>query len=524
MNDLSHRGDAFDLDRWLQRVLMIVLAASVCWFVVKTIHWPLTGDASLMHYVSFLMDHGRAPYRDIGDINLPVSYAPAWVVSHLFGAGSLPWRIYDFALLLVAGIAMYFIAKPYGVFPAVWAGSLFALIHGRDGLLQVGQRDLLVAVLLVVGVALLFCARRREHHWLAVGFGGCVGFATMIKPVFAAFLLLVLVDYLAQRKTDKAAVRMAWLSVLGWLGPVLGCALWLRAKGSLAAFWYDVSIVGPYHERIGHAPTRFLLSNSVSPIGWLIAAWIVMRLAMLARADGCDALDVPVAQERRLLLIAAALGYLAYLVQQRGYPYHRYTFQVFLLLVLALDFADALRSVGRVRWLSGVALVWGALVLAPVSAVKAGRYEWQQRPFRAALEADLLHVERKRGVASLDGRVECLDSISGCVAALDDMHVVEDERVMYDEFLFNPGGARVVDETRANFLAEVEKDPPLAFVESAPLFPAGPDGYKKLDQWPQFRDWLCAHYSLEEDRTFTVAVREAGKATVPPGYRIYVRK
>ncbi len=43
-----------------------------------------------------------------------------------------------------------------------------------------------------------------------------------------------------------------------------------------------------------------------------------------------------------------------------------------------------------------------------MSAVKAGRYEWRQQPFRAALEMDLLHVEREYGAASLDGRVESL--------------------------------------------------------------------------------------------------------------------
>jgi hypothetical protein len=33
-------------------------------------HWPLVGDASLIHYICFLMDHGMAPYRDLGDRNM----------------------------------------------------------------------------------------------------------------------------------------------------------------------------------------------------------------------------------------------------------------------------------------------------------------------------------------------------------------------------------------------------------------------------------------------------------------------
>jgi hypothetical protein len=62
--------------------------------------------------------------------------------------------------------------------------------------------------------------------------------------------------------------------------------------------------------------------------------------------------------------------------------------------------------------------------------------------------------------------------------------------VMYDEFLCHASGTRVVDDAREGFLSDVEKNPPLVFVMSAPLFPAGPNEYKKLDQWPEFREWL----------------------------------
>lgn len=518
--------------RWLQTLSMLVLAGSVCWFICQTLHWPVTGDASLMHYVTFLMDHGRAPYRDICDMNLPMSYAPSWCVSHLFGAGDLPWRLYDLALLMVAGGAMYVIARPYGAFPAVWAGCLFALIHGRDGLLQVGQRDLFAAVLLVVGVACQIGAMRGSRNWLAACFGVCAGAAAMIKPTFALFLMLAFVEYFAQPRSDrraakgaaKGAAKRVAFAVFGWLMPVFGCVAWLGAKGSLRAFWYALIAVEPYHARIGHAPTGFLFSNSVSPIAWLVAAWVIVRLATrLQQRPGTACI------EGRLLLLAAGLAYVSYLVQQRGYPYHRYPYQIFLLMLVGIDLSDALRRTGFTRWMSVVALVWASVVLAPVSAVKLGRYEWRQQPFRGAMEDDLYRIARSRHLSSLDGQVQCLDSISGCIATLDQMRVVQSTGLMYDEFLFNPrrpdsGGASVVDNARAAFLREVEGNPPLVFIVSAPLFPSGPDGYRKLDRWPEFRDWLNAHYVLDVERTFTVAVRGAGKPIVPAGYRVYTHK
>ena len=526
--------------RWLQALLVPFLVGSVAWFVVKTIHWPLTGDASLMHYVTLLMDHGRAPYREIGDINLPLSYAPAWLVGHVFGAGDLPWRFYDLALLAVAGAAMYFIARPYGAFPAVWAGCLFALIHGRDGVLQTGQRDYAASVLLLAGVACLVGAMRNKQGWLAGFFGVCTGAATMIKPTLCLFLLLAFVDYFEHRAADSRASRRLMQAVAGWLSVVAGCLFWIMAKGSLREFWYMVTVVAPYHTAIGHAPTTFLFKNSLSPLPALAGAWLVVRLAVwftvrdTVRDRVRDGAGVPREEEqrssgspaavRRMLLLGAVFGYASYLVQQRGYPYHRYPLQAFLLLLLAMDFTDGLRRSGIARWLSAAALVWATVVLAPVSAVKAGRYEWREQPFRGALKADLLRLSREKGVASLNRRVQCLDSISGCVATLDAMGLEQATGLMYDEFLFNPGGAPVIDEARASFLAEVEKQPPLMFIVSAPLFPAGPDEYQKLDRWPEFREWLNSHYALEEERTFTVAVRTAGRATVPPGYRIYLRR
>ena len=511
-----------DVAGWIQRAMVLILVGSVLWFVVRTVPWRITGDASLMHYVTFLIAHGRAPYREIGDINLPMSYAPTWLVDRLFEGSDLAWRIYDLALLLAVGVAMFFIARPYGAFPAVWAGCLFALIHGRDGLLQVGQRDLFAAMLVIGGVAFLFAALRGNGSWLAAGFGICVGAAAMVKPPFALFLLLAFVAHFSRSKSDHQAAKRLLFGVAGWLAPVLGCVGWLKAKGSLKAFWCTLTVVGPYHARIGHAPIKFLLSNSVSPITWLLAAWAIVRLSAWARAR--DRRPYADSVEQNLLLLAAGLGYLSYLVQQRGYPYHRYPFQVFMLLVMAIDFIQALRSASWVRWMGAAALVWGAVVMAPVSAVKAGRYEWRPQPFRNAMEADLLRVTRERGVASLDGRVQCLDSISGCVATLDAMGIVQSTGVMYDEFLFNPGGVRVIDDARAGFLKDLEGKPPLVFVMSAPLFPAGPDEYRKLDQWPEFREWLVGRYVLDAERTFTVAVREAAKAEVPLGYRIYVLK
>ncbi|MGB7199744.1 MAG: hypothetical protein WBG23_15650, partial [Acidobacteriaceae bacterium] len=153
----------------LKQIGAFVLGTCVVIFVCTTWHWPFVGDEAFIRYVIFLMHHGMAPYRDIVDINMPGAYAVDWLVVRLFGSGSLAWRIFDFALMGLATVAAVAIARPYDWFAGIYAGFLFMLIHGRDGVAQAGERDLTMSVLLLGAVALLFYARRNKS-WVATAF------------------------------------------------------------------------------------------------------------------------------------------------------------------------------------------------------------------------------------------------------------------------------------------------------------------------------------------------------------------
>ncbi|WP_433984425.1 heme-binding protein [Tunturiibacter empetritectus] len=104
--------------------------------------------------------HG--PYRDIVDPNMPTTLLIEGAVMHLFGGNSLTWRLFDLSLLGISAIAMFVICKPYSRFAALFAASLFALIHGRDGLVELGQRDLTMTVCLLIGYAFLFTGLRTD--------------------------------------------------------------------------------------------------------------------------------------------------------------------------------------------------------------------------------------------------------------------------------------------------------------------------------------------------------------------------
>lgn len=512
---------------WPMRMLQLmatVLLLSVGYFVVSTIHWPLVGDASLMHYVTLLMGHGRVPYRDILDMNFPASYLPDWIIVHLFGVSALPWRIYDLALLAAAAAAMVLIAGQSRWFPALWAGCLFALIHGRDGLNQVGQRDLTAGVLLLAGVAGLLWGARTGRTWTMISFGAGVGLAAMVKPTLAPFLLLGLSDLYIGAEFQVTLRRRFAMTFAGGVVPVLACAGWLWAKGGLGAFWYVVHVLAPYHASLGHASWSFLLRDLLSPVAPVIVVWLIV-LGMDRLPGRPPHVSSQLSKvERRTLLWGVGLGMFSYLVQLKGYPYHRYPFLLFLLLIIGMDLTDALADAGLRRGFAMVTLMWAALVLGPSSALKAGGYNWRDEEFREMLEADLTAIQQQRNGESLSGRVQCLDTISGCIDVLYNMQLVQDSGLMYDEFVFHPGGARAVDDTRAIFWRWMQADPPVVFVVSDPLFPTGPNGYAKVAQWPAFSHWLNAGYQLVVERHPSLLERWVGRPIIPLGYRVYVRR
>ncbi|HUZ96057.1 MAG TPA: hypothetical protein VMU57_14215 [Edaphobacter sp.] len=145
----------------LKAVLAVGLAVGLAVLVVRTLWWPFVYDAALIRYANFLMAHHLTPYRDIQDYNLPGSYFFDWLVTHTLGVSALAWRAYDLLLLTLAGIAMYRIARPYSRFAGLFAAMLFACFHARDGVEQSGQRDLLIVVLVLVGLALAAQSGRR---------------------------------------------------------------------------------------------------------------------------------------------------------------------------------------------------------------------------------------------------------------------------------------------------------------------------------------------------------------------------
>jgi len=499
---------------WFRAVLGLVLLASVCVFVVSSWRWPLVGDASLMHYVIFLLDRGAAPYRDIAEMNMPGSYLAEWAAMHSFGGGELAWRLFDLALCLLATLAMAVIATPVDWAAGVWAGALFLLIHGRDGIQQLGQRDLTLTVCLLCGYAFLFAALRRERTWMALPFGLLAGFAVAVKPTLLPLGPLALLLAAWQlRRTGKPVWRLLLTGAAGLLLCWLCIGYFLWREGAVGVFATTIRDMVAYHAQLGRRGAGYLLLHSFSPLMPLLLGWLFLLAVRPKRPDRCPN------WERIHLAVALGIGLLSYLSQGKGYPYQRYPFLAFLLLLLAIDFAAALRERGLTRVVGAGTLAYGVLILATVSAYKAGQADGANLGTVGLLRQDLQALPP----ADLSGGVQCIDSIVGCTNVLYRMRLVETSLVFYDEFLFGPATMPAVRENRDRFWKDLQRKPPKVIVVTAPLFPDGPDNYAKLALWPQFDSYLRQRYSLLLQRTPNAPVKWWSRIEVPSGYRIYIR-
>ena len=525
------------LPRWLicfYAALSLVLLACAAAFLISSWHWPLVGDAPLMHYVVFLMQHGFSPYRTILDLNQPGTYAVEAAVMALLGKGALAWRIFDLLLLALIAFAMAVICRPHGRFAALFAAVTFALIHGRDGLIQLGQRDLLMAALFASAYALLFTllrSPRSRRYSLSLCAGLCLGAAASVKPdsLLLAPLLLPLIAFTLHRRHRPFRLHLA-LACAGVLLPLLASLLFLLNRHALHAFLALMFQLAPYHASLWRPPSSTLLLQSVSSVTLpLFGLWFPVFLIQQRWRQ----------TEDQLLLLGFLMGIFSFYVQGRGYPYHRYPSQVFLLLLAAIAFADALRPSTEhhasriakygVKICAIAGLAFGSLILVPRSLEAVLHFSWRTDTFDQALTADLITLGSPAlGTPVLNGHVQCLDMAGGCITTLYHLQLVQSTGFLYDCYLYpaQPPAAPYLaerDRYRDAFRQALLLHPPSFFIVTSDE--CGPPDllYGKLTRWPWLDTWLNANYRLAQEWRPTIFRSWGGRPILPYGFRIYQR-
>jgi hypothetical protein len=487
----------------LRVVICTVLIASLAVFVTRTFRWRLVNDAAQIDYACYLMDHGMAPYKELVELNMPGIYMVNWSVMHTLGGGATAWRLFDFSLLAIAALAMVWIARPYGWLGGSFAGALFALFHGRDGPAQAGQRDLIIAVLLLCGYAFLFEALRRGKRWPMFFFGACLMAAAAIKPFVLPFAFLLLwAAAVRLRRLGRPAADAITLSLAGMLASASLVAAFLVVHGSLAAFAWMVEKTLPHYASVGRQNFLDLAARLTSPTvrALLLLAVVV---AYLRRSWNW---------ENAMILGGIAFGIAAWFAQGKGFPYHRYPMLAFVYLWAGIQFAGALKEPGLARRVAVAGLMLGA-IFAPIYAAMAVRGHWDE-DFNRALIADL----RELGGEQLSGHVQCITTPGDCDTVLYRLHLIQSSGLFYDYLVFGPENQPAIEKARQTVWRDFEKNPPLVIVVGRGLYGIKKkDDYSKLARWPELNKYIENNYRLYDERGFAPA--ECG----PRGYRIYIR-
>jgi len=466
-----------------------------------------------MHYVVFLMDHGRAPYRDIVEMNMPGTYMLDWLIVHIVGGGPFGWWLWDTSSGLVGIAACLWIAGHGRRAAGATAGALAYLIHLADGPKEFGQRDWIVAVSLALAMACLFAALRRNRpQWMAGFMGLCVVAAAIKPPVIGIGLLfLAAACWIAYKRTPVGAPERSGATVptlllwsfLGALVPAAMVAVFLLRWGVVREFFSILRGLVPWYGSLDRLSFLHLARRAPNQqlIPLLLGALAVFVLCRSWRR-----------WESTFLLAAMLSGTLLFFVQGKGWPYHRYPEMIFAALWGLLELDRGVRGGKSVRILAAATLAVTMIAVTPM--LVRSIYAWSGTlgnvPY---LEADLNAL----GGPALSGKVQCLDMTeAACIDVLYRMKLLQSTGYIYDFYLFPSRPNQVTAPLQKRFLEEVDRLPPQVIVLSADTWPGNINSYQQVDRWPQFEDFLRRNYRLYREQT-----------SEPPhpgsGYKLYVR-
>jgi hypothetical protein len=466
---------------------IVVLLAGAGAYVAFTIHWQWLWDTQVMHYIVLLLNHGKIPYRDIYDINMPGAYlTERWAID-IFGSGDLGWRFYEYTLLSTMTLAMIVIAKPYDWIAGLFAGVIFSDFYGTLGPFQAAERDEVMTVLLFLGYAFLFTAVRRNWPALMLPFGLAFGIAILIKPTVLPFALALLLFpfFVVKRRGQSTWPYM--LFALAGLAIALGILLNFLLPGhAFGPFLFILSKLVPYYSSLGHPSWWLLIRRGLPQSMYVYAlAAVVLAITNQRRANW----------EMWAIRAGFFFGAFSYFIQRKGYDYHRIAYLCFGLLWVGIEFTTAMKDRTWRRNLGVAAMAFAVFFMCPFEALKI-RHMQDTNPAAFVLEQDLIRL----GGAKLQGKVQCLDMVGGCLSALYRLDLVQSTGFTGDLQFFGPDDGNVVPYYRKIFLDDIEANPPEVVILSNEWFQESSYSFDKLNTWPSFRDYLNATYRLDATR------------------------
>lgn len=364
---------------WLAVVVTVWMAWNCYQGISESLNWRLVHDSPILHYVASMMFKGYMPYRDMIEINLPLTYWIHMSAIAVFGDGDFAFRLFDLFWAFATAALVAFLCGPRFAVMGVGAGLLYVVLHIAGSAASMGQRDFLMTLFLVASAACALHAgmaagRRERMLWVLCGV--FAGGAAAIKPiaiVLPAFLFTAV--YIAEGWKPRQAWRGIIPVCVGLAFPFLLIAAWLVQVGIADAF-ADVMF-----NLVATIYTEVRSSDWAEKSGLLLSAGLMISLLTYAGHDGQE-------RSRRHLILQACVWYgvLHYILQRKAFWYNLYPFYAFASAAIACSlepFINRLRAEGRL--IAGIAVLAACGYTSSVGLLSpAGMYgaEWLQPYFK----------------------------------------------------------------------------------------------------------------------------------------------
>lgn len=187
---------AVDVDRpsLLGFELRIWAIAGAVWFVSLVLYLtvPPSMDQWFYEYTGQLWVQGATPYVTFVDGSWPLCHWLHGFSYGLFGPTVWGWRLFDGLLLLLCTVfGADLLRRTFGRWAGVWFLLLYPALYVGFGYWTAGQRDIIAANLLGVGLWAYWVGLESRRLQLQVLTGATITAAALLKPPFALFGLVL---------------------------------------------------------------------------------------------------------------------------------------------------------------------------------------------------------------------------------------------------------------------------------------------------------------------------------------------
>ncbi len=497
----------------LAMALVAVLSALMA---MVTLAFPFGRDQGIYAYTAWSWLDGAALYRDVFVFKPPGSVFTHALAQLAFGHSMIAIRILDVCwtvgtVLVIMALA-WRMTRQLGL--AMMAGLLYAFLYSgldywstaqTDGWINLPAAGALLATW--VGAEAAESGQQGRGRALFLLAGVLVGIGMLFK--YSAVLVLLPAAVILARSW-RPLLRGALAIGVGMLLPILGCALWLLASGSMEAFVdTQFGLVPQYVTRAAQAPGV----HAVGAFARLMLGTQEMRLVLLLMIAGL----VGVASRLRgwggrreavVSLVWLIVGVGAGIAQNKFFAYHFLMMLPAVAISAAFAWSRLVAQLGRVRWavmpvvalclLVVSAIPQGWLIVGRIVATPATLMDhWQDHPDYLARDASV--ADNLRVAAFAEGISSPGDTLF--LWGFDPMVNFVARRHTVSRFLYNYPFAVVwqTPDYKTELLTALAAAPPDLFVVSSG--DATPhvtgnlaDSRKLFEQFEALREFVATHY------------------------------